>query len=121
MTAMKRATICSVALALGLASQMGREAMTETPRPNLPAGLSTIPMEMGEWVGRDLEVEPAIHRRSQADDHLNRVYEDRDHPGRRIYLWINYSRKGLNMRHSPEICLPAGGWTKVESQCKVIS
>jgi hypothetical protein len=33
---------------------------------------------------------------------------------------MNYSRNGLNLRHSPEICLPSGGWAKVESECRVI-
>ena len=39
----------------------------------------------------------------------------------RFRLWVNYSRVGLNLRHSPEICLPSGGWTKVESECRVLS
>ena len=36
-------------------------------------------------------------------------------------LWINYSQYGNNLRHSPEICLPSGGWKKVESECRVLS
>jgi hypothetical protein len=51
---------------------------------------------------------------------VNRVYEDRTNPSRRLWLWINYSREGLNLRHSPEICLPSGGWKKVESQCGIL-
>jgi hypothetical protein len=34
---------------------------------------------------------------------------------------MNYSRTGLNMRHSPEVCLPSGGWTKVESMTRVFN
>ncbi len=37
-----------------------------------------------------------------------------------LSLWINYSKHGLNLRHSPEVCLPSGGWTKVESQCRIV-
>ena len=31
------------------------------------------------------------------------------------------SEHGTNLRHTPEICLPSGGWTKIESQSKVLS
>jgi EpsI family protein len=95
--------------------------MTAIDRPKLRASLGTIPMELGDWVGHDVPVDPLILKEAQADDYLNREYEDRRQPGRRLTLWINYSREGLNLRHSPEICLPSGGWTKVESLCKVIT
>jgi hypothetical protein len=29
--------------------------------------------------------------------------------------------KGTNLRHTPEICLPSGGWNKIESQTKVLT
>ena len=60
-------------------------------------------------------------RESQADDYLDRDYESRSRPGLHFRLWINYSTLGTNLRHSPEICLPSGGWTKVESDCKVVA
>ena len=94
--------------------------MTAIERPELQAGLATVPMVLGDWVGQDVPVDPEIVEKAQTDDYLNRVYEDRRHPGRRVWLWMNYSRKGNNLRHSPEICLPSGGWEKVESQCRVI-
>ena len=121
MTATGRVTICVAVLALGLAGQSGLEAMTAIERPGLRARLGNVPLTLGDWVGEDLEVDPKILRESQADDVLNRAYEDRSHPGRRLWLWVNYSKTGLNMRHSPEICLPGAGWTKVESQCRVVS
>ena len=121
MTATKRVAICTSVLALGLFAQAGLEAMTAIDRPLLRAPLASIPMELGDWVGRDEPIDARIVKEAQTDDFLNRVYEDRAHPGRRLWLWINYSEKGLNLRHSPEICLPSGGWTKVESQCRVVS
>jgi hypothetical protein len=27
---------------------------------------------------------------------------------------------GLNLRHSPKICLPSGGWTEIESESRMI-
>jgi hypothetical protein len=75
-------------------------------------------MELGDWVGHDEPVLPDIIERSQTTEYLNRVYENRLHPGLRLTLWINYSTTGLNLRHTPEICLPSGGWTKIESQTR---
>lgn len=121
MTATKRVAIGVLVLAAGLAGQEALEAMTAIERPKLEAPLSSVPMELGAWVGRDEPVDARIVREAQTDDYLNREYEDRRHPGRRLTLWMNYSEHGLNLRHSPEICLPSGGWTKVESRCQVMS
>ena len=121
MTPTRRLAICTGVLAVALAAEAGLEAMTAIERPALRAPLATLPVEMGDWVGRDEPVDPRILKESQADDYLNRVYEDRRQPGRRLWLWVNYSRVGDNLRHSPEVCLPSGGWAKVESQCKVMA
>ena len=62
-----------------------------------------------------------IVERAQTTEYLNRVYKSRTQPGLRLTVWLNYSEKGTNLRHTPEICLPSGGWTKIESQTKVLS
>ncbi len=50
-----------------------------------------------------------IVERAQTTEYLNRVYESRKQPGLQLTLWINYSEKGTNLRHTPEICLPFRG------------
>src|SRR5262249_2463583 len=117
----RRVALAASILALGFGAQAALESATATDRPLLKRPLAEIPKVLGGWVGKDEAMDPQIMEESQADDSLNRVYEDRRHPGRRISLWINYSRHGLNLRHSPEICLPSSGWTKVESQTKVVA
>ena len=72
-------------------------------------------------MGQKEDVAPDIVERAQTTAYLNRVYESRTQPGLRLTLWINYSEKGTNLRHTPEICLPSGGWTKIESQTKVLN
>jgi EpsI family protein len=109
-----------VLLTAGITAQAAMERALALPRPALKQPLATIPMRLGNWVGRDQVVEKDIIERSQADEYMSRIYEDPSHPGRMLSLWINYSKHGLNLRHSPEICLPSGGWTKVESQCRVL-
>jgi hypothetical protein len=115
-----RCVFCAGLLVAGLAAQAGLEHLNQTDRPPLRAPLASIPMELGDWVGQKEEVSEEIVARAQTSEYLNRVYESRSHPGLRLTVWINYSRKGTNLRHTPEICLPSGGWTKIESQTKVL-
>jgi EpsI family protein len=95
--------------------------MNQTERPLLCQSLASIPLVLGDWVGREEPVAPEIVERAQATDYLSRTYESRSQPGVRLTLWLNYSKTGTNLRHTPEICLPSGGWTKIESQTKVLS
>jgi exosortase len=109
-----------VLLVCGLSAEAAFEHALAMPRPLLRQPLATIPMRLGDWVGHDQVVDKDIIERSQTDEYISRVYEDPTHPGRSLSLWINYSKEGLNLRHSPKICLPSGGWTMVESQCRVL-
>ncbi len=119
-TPMRRVILCLSLLGSGLGAEAGLERLNRCERPELGAKLATIPMKLGRWIGRDEPVDPEILERSQADDWINRVYEDSSHPGWSLTLWMNYSRTGLNMRHSPAVCLPSGGWTLIESATRVL-
>ena len=105
-----------IILTIGMVAQAALETFNHTDRPALRAPLSSIPFELGQWIGEDLPVENDIIERSQTTEYLSRIYEHRGHPGLAVRLWINYSRQGNNLRHTPEICLPSGGWNKIESQ-----
>jgi hypothetical protein len=118
---MKRALAGLAVLVLGVAAQGSLDASMNRPRPKLRAALASIPYQLEQWVGRDEPLDADILERTQADEYLNRVYEDTRHPGRSIKVWINYSNQGLNLRHSPEVCLPSGGWTKVEAQTRELN
>lgn len=121
MASLRRVILSAVILSFGLAAQARLETMMITDRPPLRQSLSSLPMVVGDWVGRDEEIDPRIKEESQATEFINRVYVRRDQPERRLTLWINYSYKGDNLRHSPEICLPSKGYNKLESECRVIS
>ncbi len=120
MSLMKRIVVCVAILTCGIAAQAGLERISQTERPVLHGSLSTIPMVLGDWVGVEQAVHPDIIERAQTTDYLSRVYESPKHPGLKLQLWLNYSRYGTNLRHTPEICLPSGGWTKIESQTREI-
>jgi EpsI family protein len=116
MSRIGRVILCGSLLTIGLAAQAALERYSQTERPPLLRPLASIPMELGDWIGQDEPVDPEIVERAQTTEYLNRVYESRKVPGLRLRLWINYAREGTNLRHTPEICLPSGGWTKIESQ-----
>ncbi|AMV35804.1 EpsI family protein [Planctomyces sp. SH-PL62] len=121
MTTVKRCGLCAALLTLGLAAQAGLERLDAHERPPLRQSLKTIPMELDGWVGRDVPVSADIIERAQTTEYLNRSYESRRRPGVKFTLWINYSEYGTNLRHTPEICLPSGGWTKIESQTRELA
>jgi Protein of unknown function (DUF3485) len=121
MTQVHRCICCIGILVMGLAAQSELKRVNQTERPPLRRYLASIPKELGDWVGEDEPVPRKIVERAQTTEYLNRVYESRTQPGLRLTLWINYSEKGTNLRHTPAICLPSGGWTEIESQTKVVS
>jgi hypothetical protein len=121
MTPIKRCALCAAFLTFGLAAQAGLEHMNGTERPPLRQSLATIPMELNGWVGRDEAIAAEIVERAQTTEYINRVYESRQHPGVKFWLWINYSVDGTNLRHTPEICLPSGGWEKIESATRELT
>jgi hypothetical protein len=118
---MYRCVLCAGFLIIGLATQAGLQRLNQTKRPPLRQGLASIPLELGDWVGQNKPVAPDIVEQAQTTEYLNRVYESRKQLGLQLTLWINYSERGTNLRHTPEICLPAGGWTKIESQTRVLT
>ena len=115
-----RSILCFAILLIGLGAQAALERMNQIERPSLREALSSLPMAFDEWVGCDEPVATDVVQRAQTTQYLNRIYQSRTQPGLRFTLWVNFSEKGTNLRHTPEICLPSSGWTKIESQTKVL-
>jgi hypothetical protein len=115
-----RTVLCGAILSTGLVAQGALEQLNQTVRPPLLRPLLSIPLEMENWVGKDEPVEADIVERAQTTEYLSRTYESRKQPGLAVKLWINFSLDGTNLRHTPEICLPSGGWTKIESVTQVL-
>jgi EpsI family protein len=120
MPKLNRVVLAAWILGGGLAAEAALEKLNHTDRPALHASLATIPLELGEWVGHDEPVDPQIVERAQSTEYLSRSYESPRLPGVSVHLWINYSNKGDNLRHTPEVCLPSTGWNKIESQTRSI-
>lgn len=73
--------------------------------------LSIFPASLAGWHGDFRSLDPAIAQVLKADDYLLSVYENPEHD-MPVELFIAYYDKmteGSGV-HSPEVCLPAGGW-----------
>jgi EpsI family protein len=72
-----------------------------------------IPLEFGEWVGRDVEGLGITSREIlKLDRYIRRVYKNSS--GDEVFLYIGYWKKqsgeSQSAKHSPSICLPGNGW-----------
>jgi EpsI family protein len=112
----RRYVLAIAFLALGLGAQTSLESAVGLERLPLADRLSTIPNRLGDWEGSDVPMDPHVLQESGADDYLNREYIDPRDSRRRLMLWINYSTQGYNLCHSPEVCLPSGGFTKIDAR-----
>jgi len=115
MTTKIRVILTVAVLSFGLIAHATLERTATIERPVLRQDLSNLPMVMGDWVGHDEPIADDIVERAQTDAYINRIYENTLKPGEKVSLWINYSQTGLNLRHSPEVCLPSSGWERIES------
>ncbi len=84
---------------------------------SLPPGtLAHLPLQIGKWVGRDVPLDPAIIRATNADDHINRTYT-RQTQGDQVSVFIAYGVRGRDlMPHRPDVCYPGAGWMLKETR-----
>jgi EpsI family protein len=76
--------------------------------------LSTLPLAIGEWEGRDIAFDPAVLRVASFDDeYVNRVYAHRAR-GVSVSVFVGYvGRPRTTFGHRPEVCYAAHGWNEV--------
>jgi len=81
------------------------------PAPIARDSFATFPRGLGAWrMQSDSRLDPGIERVLRADDYMVRLYEA---PASDAWVelfaawYVDQSRGGT---HSPEVCLPAGGW-----------
>lgn len=95
-----------------LSAQLARPTES-TPLP--PGVLAKFPLRLGHWEGRDVPVDEAIRKATDADDLLNRVYTLREGTGA-VGFYLAYGIRSRDlMPHRPEVCYPGNGWTLQDS------
>ena len=83
--------------------------------------LSTLPLQLEDWQGVDLLIEPRIVQALGVSDYLNRVYRAPD--SHLVFLYVGYyksQRPGVSI-HSPKNCLPGAGWEPVSAGYRALT
>ncbi len=76
----------------------------------LPIPLSSFPMQVGVWAGKDVPIPPNVQRVAGNDDFLNRLYIN-ESTNQWVNLYVAYSARPRTMLgHRPEVCYVGGGW-----------
>ena len=95
--------------------------VVETPI-ELPVPLSAFPVQIGDWVGKDVPISENIQRVTGNDDFLNRLYVNKS-ANQWANIYIAYSARPRTMLgHRPQVCYVGGGWIHDSTeQSEVIS
>jgi EpsI family protein len=75
--------------------------------------LNTFPLQLQDWQGIDLPLEPRIVQALGVSDYLDRAYQSAGNSP--VFLYVGYyksQRTGVSI-HSPKNCLPGAGWEPV--------
>lgn len=96
---------------LSLAVGAGFVLAPEPERPMVPReGFAEFPRTLGGWTGYPALLEPDIERVLGASDYVNATYQaPGEVPVNFFAAWYASQTEGEGL-HSPEVCLPAGGW-----------
>ena len=85
-----------------------------TPDRVIPArdSFSLLPREVGDWSSYRIPLEPEVEEVLGASDYTNAVYSLPDQPDTYVNFFAAYYDKQTEGSgiHSPEVCLPVGGW-----------
>lgn len=83
--------------------------------PSEDVNLERVPIDLGLFLGVDLEVDERVLRELRSDSLLLREYaQEGDAP---VWVYVDYHRAqrlGAQI-HSPRNCYPGGGWTVLEA------
>lgn len=83
-------------------------------RPPAPPNFASFPIQLGDWhKNGDDPVSPETQAILGADRTLGLIYSDAPEgwSGSLFVAWFQSQRGGASQPHSPQVCLPAAGWT----------
>lgn len=100
------AAALTLAVSAGYTMQRGGDPVHVDRDP-----FSLFPRDIGDWSGRAALLEPEVERVLGATDYIDITYRNPTEGGH-VNLFMAYYDKQTEGSgiHSPEVCLPAGGW-----------
>ena len=86
-------------------------AGTRPPEMQVPErSIRELPRQLGRWRGEDADLDPKIFTNSEADEAVNRIYQDRG--DRKISAFVAlYTDPAKGLYHSPTNCYRSNGYT----------
>ncbi|MDT8302813.1 MAG: EpsI family protein [Sedimentisphaerales bacterium] len=85
------------------------------------AELELLPLDIGDWTGREVPLDEEIVRATDTDAYVNRIYSRRNDT-EHISLYIAYGGRARDlMPHRPEVCYTGAGWTRIDSRSLKLS
>ncbi len=108
-------TVLLVASGLGYRTLESRFNRPTGSVPIAPGTLGRLPLELGDWKGKDVELDDAIVKATDTDDHVNRTYW-RSSDNAAVSMFMAYGVRFRDLApHRPEVCYPGAGWTLIDS------
>lgn len=102
----------AVLVVVGLGQRWLRRTMEASAAVpvSLARPLSSLPLRVGSWEGKDVPVDLRVAERAANDDYINRRYVDLT-GNRFVDLFVAYTASPATMLgHRPDRCYPAIGW-----------
>ena len=109
-----RAYLCGVALLIPFATVSSLIGERQEIAPARPVFMN-FPMEIGPWQGNPLAMERQYISALRFDDYLLADYVSAGEQSVNLYIAYYGSQKKGQSAHSPQSCLPGGGW-EISSQ-----
>ncbi len=76
----------------------------------LPSPLSALPMMIGDWEGRDIEIPELVQKVAANDDFVCRLYVNKL-TGQWAQIYVCFSSRPRTMiGHKPTVCYVSAGW-----------
>ena len=97
-------------------------AQPTTPPPVDRESFQLFPRYMDQWSGRQSRLDPAVEAVLGADDYIEATYTSKQHeaPVGLFSAFYHKQTEGSGI-HSPEVCLPVGGWEIFTFDKKTVS
>jgi EpsI family protein len=75
-----------------------------------------LPIELQDWVGREMPVEDYVKRILETDDVIQRNYVSPKYGNAQVQMAVVFSADNRRVAHPPEVCYRGAGWEVVDKR-----
>ena len=80
--------------------------------------LTKVPMNIGDWHGQDMAIDPQVREKAGAIGAVSRTYRN-SRTGEQVDLWLIVGHSRDVSFHTPDVCYPGSGFTAKASENSV--